>query len=161
LDAGGEDGLPSLIPEAQIRSSQSDNTRFLDYLGSNGGTDDPLLIVETKRPNSLLPKRKVVAGKGDVHSVADEPMASVLCDGLKGVGLTGNWNKWLETLRDYVNSVFDQSNHVPRRVVIVPVYVGAWTYSGSPYLIPIWLPFLWGIVALSLKKLCEEFTTIT
>ena len=44
---------------------------------------------------------------------------------------------------------------------IVPVYVGAWTYSGSPYLIPIWLPFLWGIVALSLKKLCEQFTTIT
>lgn len=118
LDAGGEDGLPSLIPEAQIRSSKSGNTRFLDYLGSNGGGDDPLLIVETKRPNSLLPKRKDAAGKGDVHSVADEPMASVLCDGLKGVGLTGTWNEWLETLRDYVNSVFDQSDHVPRRVVI-------------------------------------------
>jgi len=32
----------------------------------------------------------------------------------------------------------------------VPVYVGAWT---------IWLPPLWGIVALSLKKSCEQFTT--
>ena len=44
---------------------------------------------------------------------------------------------------------------------IVPVYVGAWAYSESHYLIPIWLPPLWGIVALSLKKLCEQFISIT
>lgn len=40
---------------------------------------------------------------------------------------------------------------------IVAVYFGAWRYSEPLYYIPIWLPFLWGIVALFLKKICESF----
>jgi len=38
---------------------------------------------------------------------------------------------------------------------VVAVYFGAWQYSKPLYLIPIWLPFLWGIAALFMKKLSE------
>src|SRR5512134_459191 len=35
---------------------------------------------------------------------------------------------------------------------------GAWTYAKPIFLIPLWLPLLWGIAALFLKKLCESLT---
>lgn len=35
------------------------------------------------------------------------------------------------------------------------IYLGAWQYSKPFYLIPVWLPFLWGISALFLKKISE------
>jgi uncharacterized membrane protein YoaT (DUF817 family) len=37
------------------------------------------------------------------------------------------------------------------------VHFGAWQYSEPLYLIPIWLPLLWGIMAVFLKKVCEIF----
>ncbi len=37
----------------------------------------------------------------------------------------------------------------------VAVYLGAWEYSKPLYLIPSWLPFLWGICALFLKNISE------
>ena len=39
----------------------------------------------------------------------------------------------------------------------VAVYFGAWKYSKPLYLIPLWLPFLWGIAALFIKKLSDTF----
>ena len=38
---------------------------------------------------------------------------------------------------------------------LVAIYFGAWEYSKPLYFIPIWLPFLWGIAALFMKKLSE------
>jgi len=35
------------------------------------------------------------------------------------------------------------------------IYLGAWEYSRPLYLIPSWLPFLWGICALFLKNISE------
>lgn len=35
------------------------------------------------------------------------------------------------------------------------VHFGAWRYSEPHYYLPVWLPFLWGIVALFLKKISE------
>jgi len=35
------------------------------------------------------------------------------------------------------------------------IYLGAWQYSKPFYLIPIWLPLLWGISALFVKKISE------
>ncbi len=40
---------------------------------------------------------------------------------------------------------------------VVAVHFGAWRYSAPLYVIPVWLPFLWGIVALFLKKASEIF----
>ena len=37
----------------------------------------------------------------------------------------------------------------------VAIYQGAWEYSRPFYLIPSWLPFLWGICALFLKNISE------
>ena len=44
---------------------------------------------------------------------------------------------------------------------IVAVYFGAWRYSEPFYLIPIWLPFLWGIAALFMKKISETLSPTT
>ena len=38
------------------------------------------------------------------------------------------------------------------------IYLGAWQYTKPFYLIPIWLPFLWGISALFIKKLSEALS---
>ena len=113
LDSDSENGLPNLIPEAQLRSTKSGKTRFLDYFGLTGTRDDPLLVVETKRPNSLLPRKKEAFGKRSISNVPEDSVAAVLSAGLKGTSLTEDWNEWLDTLRDYVTSVFDRSKHVP------------------------------------------------
>ncbi len=43
---------------------------------------------------------------------------------------------------------------------VAAVHFGAWQYSEPLYLIPIWLPFLWGVVALFLKKVSEGFAGV-
>ena len=122
MDADTEKGFPNLIPEAQLRSTKSGKRRFLDYFGLSGNKDDPLLVVETKRPNSLLPRKKKASGKRSISTVPEDSVASVLSAGLKGTSLTEDWNEWLSTLRDYVTSVFDRSSHVPKRVVMTNGY---------------------------------------
>jgi hypothetical protein len=42
----------------------------------------------------------------------------------------------------------------------VAIYLGAWEYSKPFYLIPSWLPFLWGICALFLKNISETILKI-
>jgi hypothetical protein len=117
LDSDTQNEFPNLIPEAQIQSSESTNTKFLDYLGLDR-QNKPLLIVETKRPNSLLPKRVNIPGVTDIRTPNEESLASIIGSGLKGDKLSEKWNEWLQTLRDYVQSAFDQSGDVPRRTVI-------------------------------------------
>ncbi len=43
---------------------------------------------------------------------------------------------------------------------IFAVYRGAWQYTEPFYLIPLWLPFLWGIAVLFFKKLSESLLTV-
>ena len=38
---------------------------------------------------------------------------------------------------------------------LVATHFGAWKYSKPTFLIPIWLPFLWGIALLFMKKFSE------
>jgi hypothetical protein len=38
---------------------------------------------------------------------------------------------------------------------VAAVYFGAWKYNAVEHLIPVWLPFLWGIAGLLLLKINE------
>ena len=42
---------------------------------------------------------------------------------------------------------------------IFAVHGGAWAYSKPLFLIPIWLPFVWGITALIIKKVSETINS--
>jgi hypothetical protein len=42
----------------------------------------------------------------------------------------------------------------------IAVYFGAWEYSKPFYLIPLWLPFVWGIAALLIKNISETLLKI-
>lgn len=105
LDKSPRDGLPNLFPEAPVRSGQSGTIRFLDYLGLERQSDNPLLIVETKRPSAILPPK--------------EPTYSeIITKGLAGENLSSEWNKWLRDLRDYVRSIHAPRQKIPTRVAI-------------------------------------------
>ena len=91
---------PNLLPEAVVRSVQSGHRRYLDYLGFEAETDRPLLVVETKRPNSPLPRRTdaAFASSADLSSQDIRLLLrQTLLDGLSGEKLDGEWNDWLET----------------------------------------------------------------
>lgn len=127
LDLSLEDGLPNLFPEIGVRSEASSTRRFLDYLGIERSTNNPLLIVEAKRPNSPLPdlatlpdistRRTRQATVQSAISVTDTGSV-VISHGLAGKPLSGDWSQWLQDLRDYVRSVNTSTGKVPKRVVI-------------------------------------------
>jgi hypothetical protein len=118
LNCTPEQGLPNLVPEAPVTSIHRGTTRFLDYLGLERDTLKPLLIVEAKRPGSLLPQRKMPVPKDAKYANLVDEVPYVVCDGLEGVELVGEWNEWLDTLRDYVCSAKNETDHTPQRVVI-------------------------------------------
>jgi hypothetical protein len=109
LDTSPEDGLPNLVPEAPVESVERGTIRFLDYLGLERETNDPLLIVETKRRSSPLPQ--LVKQPADTYE-------EVVSRGLTGEPLMGQWSKWLTAVGDYVRSVHARVNRVPKRVVL-------------------------------------------
>jgi hypothetical protein len=110
LDVQPSVGLPNLAPEISITSSERGTRRFLDYLGFERETNRPLLLVETKRPRSLLPEL--------ADSADRPPHEEVLARGLRGAKLLTEWSDWLRTLTDYVVSIRDATGSVPVRVVI-------------------------------------------
>ncbi len=109
LDKKPTEDLPNLVPELSVRPASTERPRFLDYLGFERGTGRPLLIVETKRPRTSLPRTLTPAAA---------TYSEIVSRGLAGKKLIGEWNKWLDTLRVYVRSVYQGSQEVPRRVVI-------------------------------------------
>ncbi|MDH5436487.1 MAG: DUF2878 family protein, partial [Gammaproteobacteria bacterium] len=38
---------------------------------------------------------------------------------------------------------------------VITVSLGAWSYSNTDFLFPVWLPLAWGIAAICLKQLGE------
>jgi len=105
-----------MIPAVPIASLARGSIRFLDYLGSERETNKPLLLVETKRPNSRLPQRR-----NSVVQYGSESTAEVICrrvSDTNSIDLGAEWNEWLGTLRDYICSVQGHTEDVPRRAVI-------------------------------------------
>lgn len=108
----------NLFPEVPVLDPASGSTIFLDYLGMEAGARRPLLIVETKHPDTPLPRELSVAmahapatGKHERERVEVE---EAIRSGLSGKALGGKWNKWLEKVRDY----FNDTGRAARRVVI-------------------------------------------
>jgi len=112
LHTSPEEGLPPLVEEAPVRSSGAQTIRRLDYLGVERDTLRPLLLVETKRPGTALPRL------ASAESTLEEKPSSVLCRGLAGEPLFGPWSEWLRSIQDYVRSLHAASGHSPKRVVI-------------------------------------------
>lgn len=105
------EGLPNLVPETAIASEDRGTRRYMDYLGIEAGTTRPLLLVETKRPRTELPR----LANGD----STTPPERIVARGLRGEGLTGTWNKWLSNdVGDYIRSLHAKAGTVPKRVVI-------------------------------------------
>jgi hypothetical protein len=114
-DFGEEPSI--LVPEAPVLSLERRTIRFFDYLGVESHTLRPLLIVEAKRPRSLLPQRVAPVSGRDSDSLVDI-LPFIICEGIAGASLTGEWNEWLDTLGDYVRSADHQTGQTPSRVVI-------------------------------------------
>ena len=113
-DRNPQHALPNLIPEAPLQSQQTGRIRRLDYLGLEKDTNTPLLIVETKRPSAKLPDPITL-----IHSPpATLTHSETIVRGLQGQHLGSEWNKWLIDIKDYVCSVHEKTQNVPRRVVI-------------------------------------------
>ncbi|OPX42368.1 hypothetical protein CLHUN_37870 [Ruminiclostridium hungatei] len=113
LNYSPTDGMPNMMLEAPIRSDTNGEIKFLDYLGFENGCEKPLMIIEAKRPNVALPS------PANETYVNRSPVELITC-GLNGDmnALTGEWNKRITTLRDYVCSLNSRSNHIPKRVIM-------------------------------------------
>ena len=105
--------------------------RFLDYLGIERQTDQPLLVIEVKRPSSDLPQdadrsdkmakavQKKMKFEGmNLEGKRSHLLADLISFGLKGNALTGEWEGWLSDLRDYIRSLNERAKRAPKRVVI-------------------------------------------
>jgi uncharacterized membrane protein YoaT (DUF817 family) len=81
------------------------------------------------------------------------PLALSLCYVLIAVFMLCNWHARSDLVSYALAFVLGPAGEA------VAVYFDAWEYPKPLYLIPVWLPFVWGIVGLFLKKVCETLTT--
>jgi hypothetical protein len=128
LNSKAEEGMPNLVPEAAIRSDASGTRRFLDYLGFEQNTLKPLLVVEAKRLKAPLPFLATLPAPGASSSSAIpvDPVggsSAIVSRGLVGDKLTGEWNRWLAELKDYIRSIHTKTKQVPKRVIMT---TGEW-----------------------------------
>ena len=79
------------------------------------------------------------------------PVALSLCYILLSIVVLYRWHTGSDLIFYFVAFVLGPIGEM------VTVHFGAWKYSKPLYLIPIWLPFLWGIAALFIKKISETF----
>jgi hypothetical protein len=77
------------------------------------------------------------------------PMALSMCLIIIAVFMIYRWHEKSDLLFFFVAFLLGPAGEA------IAIYFGAWKYAQPTYLIPIWLPFLWGTIALFLKRLCE------
>ena len=82
-----------------------------------------------------------------------KPIALSLCYILITVFMVSKWHDRSDLLFYSVAFVLGPTGEA------VAVHFRAFEYSKPLYLIPVWLPFLWGIFGLFLKKVCETLMT--
>ena len=100
--------ITNMIPEAQVDSATGVR-RYMDYFGYEREVNQPLLVVEAKRPSPFpIPAGgSTETASATVASWIDKPTIA-----------PGEWKKWIPSLQDYVVSVFDRTGRFPVRAAI-------------------------------------------
>jgi hypothetical protein len=102
------DEIENMIPEAQVDPVKGAR-RFMDYLGYEHGVDEPLLVVEAKRPTDFP-----IPANGSMET-ASALMSKWLANPDTA---PASWNEWLPSVRDYVQSVALRTGRFPVRAAI-------------------------------------------
>jgi uncharacterized membrane protein YoaT (DUF817 family) len=89
-----------------------------------------------------------------VASIWNRPVILTVCYGVISSVVLFKWH----TNRDI--SIYLVAFILGSIAESVAVYFGAWEYSEPFYLIPLWLPFVWGIAALLIKNISETLLKI-
>lgn len=97
-----------MIPEAQIDPATGAR-RFMDYLGFERGVEEPLLVVEAKRPSEFSRPANWSMGS------ASPLIAKWL---VESTSAEAPWDDWLPSLRNYVQSVALRTERYPVRAAI-------------------------------------------
>ncbi len=84
-----------------------------------------------------------------VGSLWQKPVILTVCYGVISVVVLMKWHTKSDLLFYSITFVLGPLGES------AAVYLGAWEYSRPLYLIPSWLPLLWGICALFLKNISE------
>jgi hypothetical protein len=100
--------IANMIPEAQV-DALTGVRRYMDYLGYERNAQQPLLVVEAKRPSDFP-----VPPGGSAESLSE-----IVSGWLKKTNeAPEEWKKWIPSLRDYVLSVFERTEVLPIRAAI-------------------------------------------
>jgi hypothetical protein len=100
--------ITNVIPEAQV-DPLTGARRYMDYFGYERTVQQPLLVVEAKRPSEF-----------PVPPGGSTETASAIVSGWikKPNDAPGEWKKWIPSLREYVISVFEHTAVFPVRTAI-------------------------------------------
>jgi len=102
------DDIANMIPEGQIDPATGER-RFMDYLGFEREVDQPLLVVEAKRPSKFP-----VPANGSVEA-APALISQWL---VEPASAETPWDEWLPSLADYVRAVALRTGRFPVRTAI-------------------------------------------
>jgi hypothetical protein len=100
--------IENMIPEAQV-DPITGSRRFMDYLGYEHTVDEPLLVVEAKRPTEfpMPPNGSMETASALMSSWLERPEIAL-----------ASWNTWLPSLENYVQSVAHRTGRFPVRAAI-------------------------------------------
>ena len=84
-----------------------------------------------------------------VAALWNKPVILMACYGIMSIVILFKWHTKRDLFFYFVAFILGSIGDS------IAVYFAAWEYSKPFYLIPIWLPFLWGIAALLIKNISE------
>jgi hypothetical protein len=100
--------ITNMIPEAQV-DPPGKARRYMDYFGYEREVNQPLLVVEAKRPSKfpVPPGGSTETASITVSKWVEQPDSA-----------PGEWKEWIPSLRNYVVSVFERTGRFPVRAAI-------------------------------------------
>lgn len=106
----------------RIRDELSERSRRMDYLGHDRATDEPLLVVEAKRPSVSLPGTTPSLASPEAHDVGRD-IAKALRKLKAGEEipkrlLNGDWREAIAQIRNYCRTIKEARKTWPRKAVL-------------------------------------------